>query len=174
MSKTKETIALEDALQKKCVEFRTFGCPEVTIGWYGRKRVDFMQTNTRGIIWCYEIKVTKSDFHSKHGHNFYGNFNYYVMPESLYEEVKDEIPPDIGVLVGVALDCKKRAKKKMLTMTDSNNMKMYLIRSLSRESKKNWRSKQVEELMKVEREADYWRNKSNYWRKKYVQKLKRR
>ena len=45
---------------------------------------------------CFEIKVTKSDFHSKHGHNFVGNLNYYVMPYQLYKEVKDEIPEGIG------------------------------------------------------------------------------
>ena len=48
--KTEETLRLEQALIKKTIEFRTFGCPEVTIGWYGKKRVDFMQTNTRGAV----------------------------------------------------------------------------------------------------------------------------
>ena len=79
------------------VEKRTFGCPEVTIGWYGKKRVDFMMTNTRGIVWCYEIKVSKSDFHSKHGYIFEGHYNYYVMTLELYEKVKDEIPDGVGV-----------------------------------------------------------------------------
>lgn len=49
-------------------------------------------------IICFEIKVTKSDFHSQHGHNFVGNLNYYVMPLDLYKEVKDEIPEHIGVV----------------------------------------------------------------------------
>ena len=99
MAKRAETLELENALMAKTIEFRTFGCPEVTIGWFGRKRVDFMQTNTRGLIWCYEIKVSVSDFHSKHGHNFMGHYNYYVMTPELYEEVKDEIPDGVGVLV---------------------------------------------------------------------------
>lgn len=50
-------------------------------------------------ITAFEIKVTKSDFHSPHGHNFCGNANYYVMPKELYAKVKDEIPEDIGVIV---------------------------------------------------------------------------
>ena len=49
-------------------------------------------------IICFEIKVTKSDFHSKHGHNFIGNLNYYVMPYSLYKQVENEIPENIGVI----------------------------------------------------------------------------
>jgi hypothetical protein len=53
-------------------------------------------------IWrCYEIKISNSDFHSKCKKTFVGNFNYYVMPKELYEEVKDEIPKEIGVFVPV-------------------------------------------------------------------------
>lgn len=51
------------------------------------------------LITAYEIKVTKSDFHSKHGHNFCGNANFYVMPKELYQELKSDIPEDIGIIV---------------------------------------------------------------------------
>jgi hypothetical protein len=34
------------------------------------------------LIQCFEIKITKSDFKSKNGHNFVGNLNYYVIPRS--------------------------------------------------------------------------------------------
>lgn len=47
---------------------------------------------------CFEIKITNEDFHSKHGHNFVGNLNYYVMPMKLYKQVKNEIPNNIGVI----------------------------------------------------------------------------
>lgn len=49
-------------------------------------------------IICFEIKVSVTDFHSKNGHNFIGNLNYYVMPYGLYTAVKDEIPDDIGCI----------------------------------------------------------------------------
>lgn len=39
------------------------------------------------------------DFHSKHGHNFLGDFNYYVMPQDVYEQVQKEIPYGVGVYV---------------------------------------------------------------------------
>ena len=48
---------------------------------------------------CYEIKVTKADFKSKNGHNFVGNLNYYVVPYSLYPEIKQHIPNGIGVIL---------------------------------------------------------------------------
>jgi hypothetical protein len=48
---------------------------------------------------CYEIKVTKADFKSANGHNFVGNLNYYVVPISLYPEIKDIVPDGIGIIV---------------------------------------------------------------------------
>lgn len=60
---------------------------------------DAVQVDNYGVITCFELKVTKSDFHSNARLSFIGNKNYYVMPEKLYEQVKDEIPPNIGVLV---------------------------------------------------------------------------
>lgn len=71
-------------------------------------RVDYMKfkpvNNTvsgieKGDFYCYEVKSSVEDFHSKNGHNFIGDFNYYVMPEDVYEKVKDEIPYKVGVLV---------------------------------------------------------------------------
>lgn len=60
---------------------------------------DAVQVDNYGVITCFELKVTKSDFHSNARLSFIGNKNYYVMPKKLYEQVKDEIPPNIGVLV---------------------------------------------------------------------------
>lgn len=51
------------------------------------------------LIVCVEIKISKSDFKSKHGHNFCGNCNFYAMPRDLYPEVKDLIPDGVGVLL---------------------------------------------------------------------------
>ena len=54
--------------------------------------IDFMTMDSKEIFRCFEIKISKSDFRSNHGHNFVGNFNYYVMPKELYYEVEKEIP----------------------------------------------------------------------------------
>ena len=51
------------------------------------------------IITCVEIKISVSDFHSDHGHNFVGHCNYYAMPTELYKKVKNEIPDGVGVLL---------------------------------------------------------------------------
>lgn len=71
-------------------------------------RVDYMKfkpvNNTvsgieKGDFYCYEIKSSVEDFRSKNGHNFIGEYNYYVMPEDVYEKVSLEIPYHVGVLV---------------------------------------------------------------------------
>lgn len=71
-------------------------------------RVDFMRfkpiNNTvsgieKGDFYCYEVKSSVEDFTSKNGHNFLGDFNYYVMPEDVYEKVKNKIPYKVGVYV---------------------------------------------------------------------------
>ena len=61
----------------------------------------------KATIRCYELKISKEDFHSIHGHNFIGNYNYYVMPEELYLKVKNEIPDYVGCLVPVRQIVKK-------------------------------------------------------------------
>lgn len=52
-------------------------------------RVDYMRfkplNNTvsgieKGDFYCFEIKSSAEDFKSKNGHNFIGDYNYYVMP----------------------------------------------------------------------------------------------
>ena len=62
--KTAETVALEKAIRRATYKMGTFGCYEVTIGYGGRERVDYMTYDTKGIFRCYEVKVSKADFHS--------------------------------------------------------------------------------------------------------------
>lgn len=71
-------------------------------------RVDYMKfkpvNNTvsgieKGDFYCYEIKSSVEDFHSKNGHNFIGDLNYYVMQEEVFEAVKAKIPYNVGVLI---------------------------------------------------------------------------
>lgn len=63
------------------------------------------------LITCYEIKITKEDFYSVHGHNFVGNCNYYVMPKEVYQQVKQDIPEDIGVIVFTETEKTRRLRR---------------------------------------------------------------
>lgn len=86
-------------------------------------RVDYMRfepvNNTvsgieKGDFYCYEIKSSVDDFKSKNGHNFIGDYNYYVMPKEVFDEVKRFIPHNIGVFVPGknGLESAKKAKRK--------------------------------------------------------------
>lgn len=55
---------------------------------------------TREVTWrCYEIKTSKADFYSPHKWTFVGDYNYFVVPEILYDEIKQDIPEGVGCYV---------------------------------------------------------------------------
>lgn len=166
--KTEETKRLEMAIWKATNKHGVFGCFEVTIGWRGRERVDYMTYDTQGDFRCYEIKVTKADFHSLCKKSFVGHLNYYVMPEELYHEVKNEIPNDVGVwaMDKFGLSIVKRARRRGVDNPDM--LKDCMIRSLCREVTKQIQSRNpliVEdlnrEITRLQRERD--NNRRQYW-----------
>lgn len=88
---------------------RIYWAKEVTFDYSTNHavRVDYMKfepvNNTvsgieKGDFYCYEVKSSVEDFHSGNGLNFLGDYNYIVMPEEVYETVKNEIPYYVGVL----------------------------------------------------------------------------
>lgn len=134
---------------------RIYWAKEVTFDYATTSavRVDFMKfkpvNNTisgieKGDFYCYEVKSSKEDFHSKNGHNFIGDFNYYIMPESVYVEISNEIPYYVGVLVPDGkhyrgewynLKSVKKARRKDRTRPISEMLFM-MFRSTARELRK--------------------------------------
>lgn len=107
--KTKLTKQLESTLYQYCLEQGSYVVEEVSMP--DKKGIvdtlSYQQLSDDSIEWrCYELKVTKSDFHSKAKLSFIGNYNYFVLPQALYEEVASEIPNHIGVLIYRAFDKK--------------------------------------------------------------------
>lgn len=131
---------------------RIYWAREVTFDYYTSHavRVDFMRfkpvNNTvsgieKGDFYCYEVKSSVEDFHSKNGHNFLGDFNYYVMPEDVFEKVKSEIPYYVGVFVPTndkwrTIESVKKAKRKDRERPVSE-MLLMMFRSCARERSKN-------------------------------------
>ena len=167
MAKTNITIEIEKALHDR-FKNTVFSCPEVTIGYYGDKRVDYVTMDYKDIIRCYEVKVTKSDFKSKNGHNFVGHYNYYVIPEELYENVRGLVGTNIGVMVydGWSISVKKNPKKCELK-TELNILKNSMIRSLNREVNKFYRCTDPEMVMKLERDLRNAKDKTMTYREAY-------
>lgn len=139
LAKSKETEKLEKAIWNKTTKMGVFGCFEVTIGWWGKERVDYITYDTKGVWRCYEIKISKSDFYSKSKKTFVGHYNYFVLPTmELYEEVKEDIPTHVGVYVNHRLV--KRPRRQELQV-DEQVLKNSMIRSLYRETEKLYKSK---------------------------------
>jgi len=95
---------------------------------------------TREVTWrCYEIKVSKQDFYSKHKWTFVGDYNYFVVPEALYEEIKKDIPTGIGCYTydGTKRGFKivKKATKKKTRISESEIMHDFLV-SNNRDSRR--------------------------------------
>lgn len=164
MAKTETTLQLERDIWKATNKQGTFGCFEVTIGWFGKERVDYITYDTKGIWRCYEIKVSKSDFYSKAHNTFIGHYNYYVLTKELYEQVKNDIPSHIGVYCnGCSI---KRAKRQQLG-EDEQVLKDSLIRSLFREVEKQIKSGNPLLIEQITRSGNRYKKEMESYRQKY-------
>ncbi len=177
MAKSDLTIQLERGIWHATKKQGTFGCFEVTIGWFGKERVDYVTFDTKNIWRCYEIKATKADFRSKNHNTFIGHLNYYVLPKTLYDEIKKEIPSGIGAFLlddNGCVYCIKRATRRELK-EDEQIMKNSMIRSLCREyqkqvssniptliEKKNWKIRELERQIRDYKQS-YCRLQNKYY-----------
>ena len=143
--------ALSTAIEKKINPYndpRIYWAKEVTFDYSTSHavRVDYMKFKPvnnsvsgieKGDFYCYEVKSSVEDFHSGHGLNFLGDYNYLVMPSNVYEAVSKEIPHYVGVYIpdGKELICTKKAKKHDRTKPVSE-MLLMMFRSAARERRK--------------------------------------
>ena len=143
-----KTRELEAAIFSALTKMGTYLCFEVMMpdprGRIGKnlERVDLLSYDTKGTWRFYELKVSKSDFYSKHAHTFKGHLNYFVMPDKLYEKVKNDIPSDVGVFTARTdlglpyfCNCVKKAKRRVLGV-DEEKLKFSFMQALSREHTK--------------------------------------
>jgi hypothetical protein len=145
MGKREETLLIEQTLEQDTKERRIYGCEEITIGFYnqglGNEIVDFMTMDSKGIIKCYEIKVTLPDLKSHAKKSFYGHYNYLCLTMELYDKIHESLPDyisnDIGVLVlredsrgRHYLENRRKARKHDLDNNTLNMLKESMIRSI--------------------------------------------
>ena len=146
MSKCRKTLEIEELLYTMIRQKRLYGCSEVTIGFYnnghGDEIVDFCTMDSKGIVKCYEIKVSLADFKSKAKLSWYGHYNYLIVTEELWSKLNDNIineylPKHVGIAIpcfkswSMGLTIVKRAKKQDLSIEDEIMIKESLVRSLS-------------------------------------------
>lgn len=148
--KTPLTTQIEHDLYYHTTKMGVYGCFEVTIGFNGKERVDYMTYDTKGIFRCYEIKVSKADFHSKAKLSFCGNYNYLVIPAELYQKIEADVPPDIGIIIYQGNSWFDTARKSKHRVCENPEMlKDSLIRSLARDARRLMESEDVEKTKKL-------------------------
>lgn len=157
--KRKETIDLENALIQQTKEKRIYGCEEVTIGFdnghyagRGKEIVDFMTMDSKGIIKCYEIKVTLQDLKSNAKKSWFGHYNYLVVTQDLYTQIKDfkeYIPSHIGVLIGTTSSGIK-AIKQNISVDQEIMLKESLIRSIYFKLEKHRNAQALDTVRKLQ------------------------
>lgn len=158
MSKTDLTRQAEKCLWYHTDKMGVFGCFEVTIGWYGNERVDYITYSTDNTIRCYEIKVTLADLKSKAKQTFIGDYNYLVITKELWEIIQADVElgwqyHNQGIIVfsedGIGVTSVKKAKKQNVTIGTRATVLESMVRSLNRE---------VGKLYKL---APFWELKAN-------------
>lgn len=145
MAKTDTTKELEMLIffESKADGAGIYGAFEVALGEaYGNEYVDYITMKSNGEFRCYEIKQSYNDFHSKAKISFYGDYNYYVMTEKLYNLLKEkqETPFwNCGVYIrkynpeGESyLELIKKAPKHAVTPWMRYELTHCMVRSLSR------------------------------------------
>ena len=125
---------------------RIYWAKEVTFDYAEENmiRVDYMRFKPinnsvsgieKGDFYCYEVKSSVEDFKSKNGHNFIGDLNYYIMPEDVFQSVREQIPYNVGVMIPAGrkgLETVKNAKRKNRSRPASE-MLLMMWRSSRRE-----------------------------------------
>ena len=187
MAKTDLTKSIEHALWFKTTGL-LYGCREVKIGLDSNRHlltnreeyVDYMTISSSGEITCYEIKVSKSDFKSKAALSFEGHRNYMVLPNTLYDEIKDtdyfkkKLPYNVGVITfdstssisQYSLKTVKNCKKRELSIGTQTLLMESLMRSLSREANKFYKVDYAPETVTIDKKElqDLKSDRSRYER----------
>ncbi len=129
--KTDLTKKIERMARHRLVKHAAFDMLLDEVGLPNKKIVDLMLYNINTKIWrCYEIKISVSDFHSQNGHNFVGNYNYYILTNEVYEQVKDEIPDYVGVYLSSRMyEPVKKAKKQEIKFSQEEMLYSFMKRA---------------------------------------------
>lgn len=156
--KRKETLMLENLLDRDTIKNRLYGCKEITIGFYnggkGDEIVDYMTMSSKGILKCYELKVSLQDLKSSAKKSFYGHYNYLVVTKELYDKVTDwsiYLPNYVGIIIGYksGLNSVRKAKRQNISKETETMLKESMVRSLYWKMQKYKDARSIEEQKKL-------------------------
>lgn len=108
-----------------------------------------MTMDSKGIIKCYELKVTLQDLKSNAKKSWYGHYNYLVVSRELYNKVSDwdeYIPKHIGIIVGDCLESKRKAQRCEVSAETEIMLKESMIRSMY------WKMQKYKDAQSIEKQ----------------------
>lgn len=156
--KRSETLMLENLLDKDTIKNRLYGCKEIPIGFYNSGKcdeiVDYMTMSSKGILKCYELKVSLQDLKSSAKKSFYGHYNYLVVTKELYDKITDwpiYIPNYVGIIIGYksGLDSVRKAKRQNISNDTETMLKESMVRSLYWKMQKYKDARSIEEQKRL-------------------------
>lgn len=92
-----------------------------------------MTMDSKGVIKCYELKVTLQDLKSDAKKSWYGHYNYLVVSRELYNQISnwnEYIPKHIGIIVGEGLKSRRKAQKCEVAADTEIMLKESMVRSM--------------------------------------------
>ncbi len=108
-----------------------------------------MTMDSKGIIKCYELKVTLQDLKSDAKKSWYGHYNYLVVSRELYDKVSDwdkYIPKHIGIIVGECLESRRKAQRREVSTETEIMLKESMIRSMF------WKMQKYKDAQSIEKQ----------------------
>lgn len=94
--KSDKTYQLEETIALATWKAGQIGCPEVGLGTEGIVDYVAMEMTGERLVRCFELKITRDDFLSDARKTFVGDYNYYVIPTSLWNSVRSHIESGVG------------------------------------------------------------------------------
>lgn len=108
-----------------------------------------MTMDSKGVIKCYELKVTLQDLKSDAKKSWYGHYNYLVVSRELYNKVSDwyeYIPKHIGIIVGECLESRRKAQRCEVSAETEIMLKESMIRSMF------WKMQRYKDAQSIEKQ----------------------
>lgn len=105
--------------------------------------------DSKGIIKCYELKVTLQDLKSDAKKSWYGHYNYLVVSRELYNKVSnwDEcVSKHIGIIVGECLESRRKAQRCEVSVETEIMLKESMVRSMF------WKMQKYKDAQSIEKQ----------------------
>ena len=129
-----------------------------------------MTMDSKGIIKCYEIKVTLQDLKSDAKKSWFGHYNYLVVTQELYDQVGDfskYIPNHIGVLIGANSSGIKAIKQKV-PIEQEIMLKESLMRSIYFKLEKYRNAQSLDNIKKLHSKVNKLEKENNEYYKRAI------